>query len=588
MLEPHHNDRCRSDGLPVEPTGPGPKLYIANPEATVIFHDRRLAVGYGLDNEGEQSLREAVRRPECTAAIDKLATEQEEVTIILVDGGASSGPTLQAWRGATSAFDVYLAEIEPGQLPTVADHFRDALAAIPRGRRMLESNVIADHLLFGTVPGTRTYVPAIGRVGHGECVRWISGRTERRHFDPLIARPREGTPSLDAIDTVLVGAISRLPVTENCVTQLSGGIDSSLLHTYLPSTTPTVSGSIDSPEFGRERSYAEQASRLLGARHEVFAARERSFLTMLVDLIQLAGQPTRMPQSVIFQLTFQFAAARFVNGEYADTLFGLKPSLHYASAFNQRPILNIAEFLGLTKLLPPSKAQGLRRRIERLRRVEVPVEDWQGLGARYAIYTNPVLAERILGLAKIRERIEVRVAYTAERFHSEERGTNPLFAHLEFGHMLSFHCGDGVSRWRQIAHARGKSLLLPFTSRSVVAEALSVPRTHRYIAQGRVKYLLKDLLKRRRPTFDIDAPKAGGDLPFARYFMNGALTEAFDHYAITGLVDRQTALAARAAPDWLTWNLLTLAIWRDQVLADPALVPLSGTRVLSPPVPAAR
>jgi asparagine synthetase B (glutamine-hydrolysing) len=561
---------------------------MANPAAMVFSDGSRLAVGYGLDREGEALLREVVRRPQPTGAVDELITKQEEVTIVLADAGAPAGPTLQAWRGATSAFDVYLADAEPGRPPVIADHFRNALSAIPQSQRVLEPDAVADHLLFGTVPGTRTYVPAIGRVGHGECVRWMSGCTERRHFDPLIARPQEGRPSLDAIDTALIRAIRRLPVTENCVTQLSGGIDSSLLHTYLPSATPTVSGSIDSPEFGRERSYAEQASRLLGTRHEVFLAHERKFLTMLVDLIQLAGQPIRMPQPVIFQLTFQFAAASFVNGEYADVLFGLKPSLDYANAFNQRPMLNIAEVLGLARLLPPSKARGLRRRIERLRRVKAPIEDCQGLGAHYAIYTNPVLAERILGHAKVQERIERRVAYTAARFRSEERDTNPLFAHLEFGHMLSFHCSDGVSRWRQIAHARGKSLLLPFISRSVVAEALSVPRAHRYIAHGRVKYLLKDLLKRRRPTFDIDKPKVGGDLPFRRYLMNGPLTEAFDHYAITDLVDRQTAFATRAAPDWLTWNLLTLAIWRDLVLADSTLAPLSGTRVLSPPVSGAR
>jgi hypothetical protein len=40
-------------------------------------------------------------------------------------------------------------------------------------------------------------------------------------------------------------------------------------------------------------------------------------------------------------------------------------------------------------------------------------------------------------------------------------------------------------------------------------------------------------------------------------------------------------MATRVDPDWLTWNLLTLAIWRDEVLTNPALAPLSGTRVLA-------
>jgi hypothetical protein len=110
-----------------------------------------------------------------------------------------------------------------------------------------------------------------------------------------------------------------------------------------------------------------------------------------------------------------------------------------------------------------------------------------------------------------------------------------------------------------------------------------MPRGRRYIADGRIKYLLKDLLKRRLPAFDVDAPKAGGDLPLARYLSGGPLKDAFERYPMPDFVDHDVAAATRAAPDWLTWNLLTLAIWRDEVLADAALAPLPGTRVLALP-----
>ena len=67
--------------------------------------------------------------------------------------------------------------------------------------------------------------------------------------------------------------------------------------------------------------------------------------------------------------------------------------------------------------------------------------------------------------------------------------------------------------------------------------------------------------------------KAGG--------FEAELKDAFERYAMPDFVDRDIAAATRAAPDWLTWNLLTLAIWRDEVLADAALAPLPGTRVLA-------
>ena len=205
-------------------------------------------------------------------------------------------------------------------------------------------------------------------------------------------------------------------------------------------------------------------------------SREEEFLTMLIEATRRLRQPVRMPQSVAFRRIFQAPAARFITGLFADALFGLKPSLGYATAYGQRHLLRLASGLGAARLLPATKANGLRHRIERVQQVEVPIDDWRGLGARVALSTNPVLVERIVGTAMMRQRIEARAAYVAARFHSEERDADPLFAHLEFGHMMDFYCTDSISRWRQLAYADGKSVLAPFAGRSIVAAALTVPR----------------------------------------------------------------------------------------------------------------
>ena len=52
--------------------------------------------------------------------------------------------------------------------------------------------------------------------------------------------------------------------------------------------------------------------------------------------------------------------------------------------------------------------------------------------------------------------------------------------------------------------------------------------------------------------------------------------------SLRAMTDSDSSAATRADPDWLTWNLLNLAIWRDEVLADPTLAPLPGTRILAP------
>jgi hypothetical protein len=559
------------------------RIYVSNPAATVVTHGGRVAIGHGLDQDGETQLRAALTRPEPAASLDDIVAGQEEATVVLADAAAPGGPALDAWRSATSYFEAYVVDVTPTRPPAIADHYCDALALIPAAQRQIDPHAVGDHLLFRAVSGTHTYVTAIGRLGHGEHLRWQNGRTARRIFDPLVARPQADREPIDLVDAGLSKAIGRLPVTQGCVNQLSGGIDSSLLQTYLPAGTPTVSGTIDSPEFAVDRAYAESASRLLGTNHKFVPVEERDYLSLIVDVIRRCGVPPRMPQTAVYYPCFQLPAASFMNGQGAGAVFGLTSSLHHVDCFNQRRWLRLAETLRLALLLPMQQAKGLRRRIDRLRRIETAVGDWEGLGSRYSIVTNWELAGRILGAETVRERIESRAIYVTERFRSEERGGSPLFEHLEFGHVLSLLTDEPLSNWRQLMHTYGKCMLAPFVCRSVVEAALAVPRSRRYVANGRMKYLLKDLLKRRLPAFEVDVRKATGDLPLARYFLGGPLKNAFERYAMPDFVDRDVAAATCAAADWLTWNLLSFAIWRDEVLSDTALALPSSTRVFSPP-----
>jgi hypothetical protein len=331
----HENYASQSSGSKA-PADHWFQILVSNPGAAVIADGERLAVGHGLDKEGQTRLRGTIGCPERWDLVSDLVAAQEEATIVVADLAAPRGPTLEAWRGATSNFEAYAVQAEDGRPPMVADHFRNALTCLPPARRTLDSNAIADHLLFGTAPGTHTYLTAIHRLGHGEYFRWQGGQSERRLFDLLVAQPPAGPPSLDDIDAGLSRALGRLQLAEGCVNQLSGGVDSSLLQTYLPAGTPTVSGTIDSPEFERERSYAEQASGLLATKHQILTTYEREYQSALVGAIRSCGLPIHMPQTVVYQSTFHHPGNCFVNGQFADALFGLRPSLAYAVAFGQR------------------------------------------------------------------------------------------------------------------------------------------------------------------------------------------------------------------------------------------------------------
>ena len=286
----------------------------------------------------------------------------------------------EAWRGATSNYEAYIASGEPGHPPAITDDFRDALALVPPARRVIAPHALADHLLFANVPGIRTYVAEIKRVGHGEHVQWKKGQTERHLFDPLVARPRTDAAPSVGIDIAFKRTVAALRLPDNSVAQLSGGIDSSLMQTYLPPLTRTIGGIIDSPEFAGEVAYAKRASQILGVRYEAIPTAESAFLEMVVDATRQYALPLQVPRTVVVQAILDSPATCFINGYYADSLFGLKPSVDYAAIFDQRHLLHILEILGVTKVLPQKLAAGVQRRLGRLHSIEGPLTDWRCVG----------------------------------------------------------------------------------------------------------------------------------------------------------------------------------------------------------------
>jgi hypothetical protein len=109
------------------------RLLVANPGASIATGNARLAIGHGLDRNAEVRLYEILNRPKPATALREIVAKQEEATIVLADAAAPGGPTLEAWRGATSSFEAYLVDIGIDREPSICDHFRDAVALVPLG-----------------------------------------------------------------------------------------------------------------------------------------------------------------------------------------------------------------------------------------------------------------------------------------------------------------------------------------------------------------------------------------------------------------------------------------------------------------------
>lgn len=559
-----------------------PALLVSDPDAYVIEGPRRLIVLYGFPAAARAVVQRAAASPDCAVLLEGLTGTLDEASAVLMVG-AEAGPTLTLWRGITSSRDLYLADRGSGRMPIVADHFRSAVAAIPTAARMLDPDGYADHLLLATTPGTRTLLTNVSRAGHGERISWRSGVLTRAIFDRLAAAPSDAPPPLGSIGDALETAMRNADVISGAANQLSGGVDSSLIQSFLAPGALTVHGAIDSPEFAMEIRYAADAAALFRTRPQSFVMKEGDYFDAVIGLTRAMGQPLKMPQTAVYSGVADADAPRLITGQFADCLFGLKPMRMYVRANRQAWWLKPMAALGLDAVVPGARGARLRQRYERLRQLALDVGDPHAVAGRASLFSNLPLVTRILGAAQIDARIASHTAYVGARFRSEETDPAVLWRHIEFTHIADYFCDDATSRWRQMMHTRGKSVVSPYLTRSVVNAALAFPRRLRYAQGERMKHLLKDLLRARVPTFDSDAAKIGGDVPFQRYFRSGPLKEAFARYAMPDGVDAETAAATQAQPDMLTWNLLSFAIWRDEVLKDRTLAPPPGTRAFALP-----
>lgn len=492
-----------------------------------------------------------------------------------------------AARDVTTSHELFFVARPDGEV-ILTDHFRCALARIPLAERDVPDASVADHMLFRTTPGSNTYVSGVHRIAHGEAVRWARDPGERRatRVDRLARTSVHETmdEQLGAIESALGGALR--PVADGAdrlVNMLSGGIDSTLIHSFLGSSVPSISTGIDSPEFSFEMEYARQASRLLGTSHAFLPVREDEYLARLERSIEVLGLPPQHLQTVLLDAAFQSDHGQYVTGQLADAVFGLESSILGWRAWHLRGVLRSPAGVLLSRL-----GAGMRRRHERLEgacaQVTRSPEDPDGYAMRYAVYSDVDGVRELLGERLVEERLQARLEYLRAVAELPERRGTGLAAHLELGHWIDFYCDDTVSLWRQLAHGRGKSLFAPFTSRSVAESALAVPTDERYIRRGNPKHLLKSLLRRRVPAYPVNQPKGGSGLPFLRYIRTGPLRDALLEYPLPAFVGAAQREALLRAPSWITWNVLTYAIWSERVLRNAAINPPPHLRELRWPV----
>lgn len=497
-------------------------------------------------------------------------------TIIRLDRTQDSVRRVRIWKGISSGYEVFYA-LRPNGDVLLADHFRNAMTLIPASERATSTESLIDHYLLRHVPGAGTYVRAFKRAAHGECVDIdvVSRRETRSAFDRLVSSG--GIEPIDTwvnrIDAAMSRVLGPLKNSPGLVNMLSGGIDSSLIQTYLGTDVSAVTVVPDTSSFSMGGTRAEMVAKVLGVkeRREIVISGDQ-FLQQTEEAVDARGLPPNFPQWVTLPRIYDTPGNAFVVGERADSLFSREGGrVPLVARHLSTPLGSL--FIPLARAVAKrAKLRGfqlLPNQSEWMRRDPLHARGWPSL---LALYTDMDLIEDTFGKEQVEKRLAERVEYVTKRAQLQSPRSDRYLRNLEAAQWIVFY-DEQIMMFRHVGYAFGKAIHAPFSTAPLVHASLSIPLTHRYSKGSEGKYLLNRLLARRMPQYDTSMRKDHIELPMSEYYRNGPLKGIWDKYEVPEVFTG--ALRERVTSQWseMTWTAITYAIWKKRIADNASLTP---------------
>jgi asparagine synthase (glutamine-hydrolysing) len=476
------------------------------------------------------------------------------------------------------------------------------LAALGVGGRTIDHEALGAYLCLNYVPGTRTMLRAVSRVGPAE---WrLYGprglmRHERYWAAPVAPRPTRATTDqlLDDLQERIDDAV-RLTLRSDVPVGLflSGGVDSSLV-----AQSAARLGRLEQSfcvDFGGSHSEWEAAARV--ARHNGLGITrvplEASVLGEFLDVTRHLDDPLA-DSSAMAVWSLARAAGRnlkvVLSGDGGDELFG--GYLTYAaSAWHER----------LQPLLPHTAWRALSRASGRLR-----VNDRDKVSHSYKLHrflrgmplptreahftwNGTWLPEQAAALAND-DRLRAAAGRALQDVGASSNRVVTMHD-LQLADINDYLANDILAKVDRATMAHGLESRAPLLNKGVAELALALPLDLRL--KGTVtKYLLRELCARHYGRAHAYAPKQGFSIPVhtwlrhdGRALMTGLLERDrvdaigwLDSAAVSGVVARHLAGAALG---WELWGLMVLVAWfEERVVRPPDFRGLSEVMAVSPP-----
>lgn len=554
---------------------------LADPDVRVVDSDTGTWFVSGLNAaELVARVRAADTVDEVKAAVPAVAEDAA-----LVNVADDTGRRVHAYRSVAGGYRLYYLR-KPNGTAMVTDHFRNALAALPVEDRTVPDDAIADHLLFRAPVGADGLVDPVSGLGQGDWLTWDLQTDERRveHLDTLDGTGHTDPDAApDAIESTYESVLDLDGVADDVVNCYSGGVDSTLTQTLLGEDSPMVNVGVDSPEYEFETEYAREGAAYFDAPFEQTVLSESDVLEHLEAAIAATGSPSCPFQTILLNAALSTHEDRqYLMAVGADSIFGNTGTKGARIADWLSPVVGTRP-AGLASRVAPSTAGDYLDWLGTLdAQLDRPVAAPDSYAQQYSTYTNPSLVGTVFDDGLVAERCRAQADYVRERAPTGE-SVGRFARQAEWRHHCLVYGHRVGSRWRQMAHAHGNTLVNPFETRSLIECALSVPAEKRFVqgpTAGRdlaTKYLLKRLLERRLPEYPTDREKGAGVLPFERYLADGPLAGAFDRYPVPSFVPERERSAVVEESGRQAWNLLTYAVWRDRVQRNEALEPVAAT-----------
>ncbi len=506
-----------------------------------------------------------------------------DVLIVRIDKADNGLPVqVHAWKGLCSGFDLYFGRLDDGRF-IVADNFGDVCRRLPASQRSVRPEAVIDHLLFRAVTNEETHIEKIRRLGFGSTVT-ITHTGEVTHdtvFDSVApAGPaRSSGEYVDAVHDAMLTVMTPLRSVVGRATLFTGGIDSTLNQSYSGSDTVAVNVKPEclSGRWQFQSDYARNAARLAGAVLEEVPLPASETMDAIISAVRMAGLPQRDFHTLLWPSALSTDYRIYLSGERADSLFGGAAMRETQAAFWFKTLF---PFLMRGDVPPGWAKPGRPRQVWKTAKLlQAPLFDPRGfVGLRSCgDYTDMEWLTKMFGEEQVIARLEKRVEYVRARVAPEAIPKHPLYAAMMLANWTSLFSVEEVARVRQIAHSYGKSVYAPFSMGPVVRASMAVPMKERFVKNMNVKYILKDLLKRRLPDYPVKQAKGITGLDFGSLYQRGPLSHIFEEYPMPDFVPDQLAGEIRdhahkpyngQRPPQFAWPLANLAIWQKEVLTS--------------------